>query len=70
MNDVAFEMLSQRIAVLEKLLNVTPPGSLPAKDWRSAVGMFTGSEFMKKVDAEGAAIRQQDREEARRGLGE
>jgi hypothetical protein len=28
--------------------------------------MFSGSEFMKQVDAEGRAIREKDREEARR----
>ncbi|MCE9529830.1 MAG: hypothetical protein K8T89_01615 [Planctomycetes bacterium] len=71
MNDLTLEMLAKRVEALEKLLNVTPPPLSPAsaKDWRSAVGMFTGNEFMKQIDAEGQAIRQQDREDARKEFG-
>ena len=35
-------------------------------DWRRTVGMFTGSDFMKRVDAAGQAIREKDRERAKR----
>jgi hypothetical protein len=43
----------------------------PAKDWRKAVGMFAGSEFMREVDEEGRRMREAERAAARRGeLGE
>jgi hypothetical protein len=70
MNDLTLENLAKRVEALEKLLHLSPPPKTPEKDWRSAVGMFTGSDFMKQVDAEGAAIRQLDRDEARREFGE
>jgi hypothetical protein len=36
------------------------------KDWRSTFGMFTGNETMKRIDAAGRRIREQDRQKARR----
>lgn len=38
-----------------------------AKDWRSAVGMFSDNdEVMKRIDAAGQAIREQERRQAKR----
>jgi len=65
MDELTLEALAKRVEVLERLLHVQP-GEPPPKDWRSVAGMFSGSEFMKQVDAEGRAIREQDREAARR----
>jgi len=45
--------------------NGTTP-ELLAKDWRRTVGMFSGNELMKEVDAAGAKLRAQDRQRARR----
>jgi len=71
MAELTLEVLAKRVETLERILNVIPPESnTPVKDWRLAVGMFTGSEFMKLVHAEGKAIRERDREEARREFGE
>jgi hypothetical protein len=66
MDDLTLESLAKRVEALERLLHVKPGETPPAKDWSSVVGMFSGSEFMKQVNAEGRAIREQDREEARR----
>jgi hypothetical protein len=35
-------------------------------DWRRMIGMFTGSDFMKRVDAAGQAIRKKEREKSKR----
>jgi hypothetical protein len=61
--------LEKRVTTLEK--QVAELAAQVAKfnhepDWRRAVGMFTGSEFMKRVDAAGEAIREKDRERAKR----
>ncbi len=64
MNELTLESLAKRVETLERLL-AAPPSTSRVKDWRLAVGMFTGSEFMKQVDAAGQAIRQSDRDEAR-----
>ena len=71
MDELTLEILAKRVDAIERILNVKPPRPTPPrKDWRLAVGMFTGSEFMKQVDAEGQAIRERDREEARKEFGE
>ncbi|HZU35391.1 MAG TPA: hypothetical protein VFA18_05765 [Gemmataceae bacterium] len=36
------------------------------KDWKRTVGMFSGNELMKQIDAAGQKIREQDRQRARR----
>ncbi|HEX3313833.1 MAG TPA: hypothetical protein VHR72_03025 [Gemmataceae bacterium] len=65
MGELTLEGLAKRVETLERMLKVSPPeDGTPRKDWRRAVGMFTGSEFMKQVDAEGQAIRERDRDEA------
>jgi hypothetical protein len=59
MGELTLESLAKRVETLERLARVRQPASgPPRKDWRHAVGMFTGSEFMKQVDAEGQAIRE------------
>jgi hypothetical protein len=70
MANPTLEDLTRRVEALEQMLHVTPAKAGSKKDWRRAVGMFTGSEFMKQVDAEGQAIRERDREEFRQELGE
>ncbi len=35
------------------------------KDWKRTVGMFSGNELMKEIDAAGQRIRDQDRQRAR-----
>ena len=57
--------LAQRVAELERL--VEPLRARPAKNWRRAVGMFEGSDFMREVDAECLRMRAAEREAARRG---
>ena len=37
------------------------------KDWKRTVGMFSGNELMKQIDAAGQKIREQDRQRVRRG---
>ncbi len=66
MNELTLEALAKRVEALERLLNIQNIETAPVKDWRSVVGMFSGSEFMKQVDAEGRKIREQDREDAHR----
>jgi hypothetical protein len=61
---ITLESLAERVAALERALLTRP--TEPVKDWRSAIGMFRDSELSDAVDAAGAAIREQDREEARR----
>jgi hypothetical protein len=61
--------LEERVAALEKqvaelLANAT--ASPRQKDWRRTLGMFTGDEVMKQIDAEGRKIREADRQRARR----
>jgi hypothetical protein len=65
MNEVTLESLARRVEALERALSFSlkPPRQ---KDWRRVVGMFGDSEFMKQVDAEGKAIREAERAEARR----
>jgi hypothetical protein len=66
MPELTLESLNARLAEVERLL--AAQSAAPAarkKDWRRTVGMFTGSEFMKQVDAEGQAVRDADRAEAR-----
>lgn len=60
----------KRLEAVEKQLAQQAAKPARKKDWRRAVGMFTGSEFMKDVDAEGAAIREAERIAAREGRDE
>jgi hypothetical protein len=60
------ENLEQRLTALEKevaLLRQTRQPRQSFKDWRGAVGMFPGNDFMKQIDEAGRAIREADRQE-------
>lgn len=65
MTEVTLESLARRVEALERALD-RKPRPVRSKDWRRVVGMFGDSEFMKQVDAEGQAIREAERAEARR----
>ena len=64
MGEMTLEALASRVEVLEKKVAEL---SAPKKDWRSVVGMFENSEFMKHVDAEVQAAREADRQAGREG---
>jgi hypothetical protein len=68
MNEITLESLAKRVEDLERKINER--GTLPAKDWRLAAGMFTESTFSKEVDEEALKIREADREAARLEFGE
>jgi hypothetical protein len=65
MKEVTLESLARRVEALERVLQLKPFDVRP-KDWRRVVGMFGDSEFMRQVDAEGQALREAERAEARR----
>ena len=65
MSEVTLESLAERVAALERHLAEQRVKASRKKDWRRTVGMFTGNEFMKQIDAEGQAIREADRQAAR-----
>ncbi|HEV3261241.1 MAG TPA: hypothetical protein VG013_30590 [Gemmataceae bacterium] len=65
MNEVTLESLARRVEALERALDLKP-ASVCSKDWRRVIGMFGDSEFMRQVDAEGQALREAERAEARR----
>jgi hypothetical protein len=65
MNEVTLESLARRVEALERALDLKT-ASIRSKDWRRVVGMFGDSEFMRQVDAEGQALREAERAEARR----
>ena len=61
--------LEERLAALEKQmgeLKATIEKIAQPKDWRRTVGMFTGDEVMKRIDAEALRYREADRAKARR----
>jgi uncharacterized protein YegL len=68
MTELTLEALAKRVEELERKLSRRE--TLPPKDWRSAAGMFTDSEFSKQVDEEALKIRQADRDAARVEFGE
>jgi hypothetical protein len=63
-----FDALNRRVVDLEHELAALKlqVEAGPIKDWRRTVGMFTGDDVMKRIDAAGQAIRQKEREAARR----
>jgi hypothetical protein len=65
MTEISLESLARRVEALERALDVNQRSNR-SKDWRRVVGMFGDSDFQKQVDAEGQAIREADRAEARR----
>jgi hypothetical protein len=65
MDEVTLESLARRVEALERALDLKPAAAR-LKSWRRVVGMFGDSEFMRQVDAEGKALREAERAEARR----
>ncbi len=68
MTEPTLESLAARLAIVERELAEQRAREDSRKDWRRVAGMFTGSEFMKQVDAEGQAIREAERKAAREEL--
>ena len=68
MNELTLETLAKRVEELER--KVGQREATPVKDWRSAAGMFTDSEFSRQIDEEALKIRQADREAALAEFGE
>jgi hypothetical protein len=66
MTEVTLENVARRLADLESKVAALS-GKPAGKDWRRTVGMFEGSEFMARVDAEVLAAREAEREAARNG---
>ena len=64
MTEVTLEDLAKRLEALERKF---AERDAPSKDWRRVAGMFEGSEFMKQVDEEVAAMREAERQAAREG---
>ena len=63
--------LEQRVAALEHRMAEMQPGTSngPGKnDWRQTVGMFTDDPGMLELFADAMAIREADRQKARRRL--
>ena len=64
MTEVTLEDLAKRLEALERKF---AERDAPSKDWRRVAGMFEGSEFMKQVDEEVAAMGEAERQAAREG---
>lgn len=65
MTNPSLEEITKRLEAVERqLAEQSNAAAAPKRDWRRVAGMFTGSEFMKDVDAEGQAIREADRRAA------
>ncbi len=59
MAELTLETLAARIEAVEKQLAAQLSAAEPRKkDWHRVAGMFTGNEYQKAIDAEGAAIRE------------
>src|SRR5262245_32682694 len=61
--------LCERIQALEiqiRDLRMSISNSQNEKQWWRTIGMFSGDEFMKRVDEAGRKIREADREKARK----
>ncbi len=65
MTDLTLETLARRVEALERAITGNGSGGT-RRDWRSAVGMFADSEFMRAVDEECLRSREAEREAARR----
>ena len=71
MSQTTLEELDRRLTAVEAAMRTTgqplPTGNGPRmKDWRKVVGMFRDDPGFEQFLAEGAAIREADREAARR----
>jgi hypothetical protein len=69
MSDQSLESLTRRVEALERAIGLQP-AAVPNHEWLSAIGMFSGNEFMKQVDEEGRRIREAERAVAQRDEGE
>jgi hypothetical protein len=61
--------VEERISALERTVAELVQSRRSAgrvKDWKRTVGMFSGNDLMKEIDAAGQKIREQDRLRARR----
>jgi hypothetical protein len=59
--------LEERVTKLERQVAVLMAnGVQPKKDWQSTIGIFSGDEIMKEIDAYALAYREADRRRARR----
>ncbi|HXD87089.1 MAG TPA: hypothetical protein VN641_11380 [Urbifossiella sp.] len=67
MAELTLESLAKRLETLEQKFEERDAFR---KDWQKSVGMFDGSEFMKLVDDEVAAMREAERQAAREGRSE
>lgn len=66
---IATVSLEDRVTRLESLvakLAAQRVAGARKKDWRRTLGMFTGDEVMKRIDAEAIKYREADRKKARR----
>jgi hypothetical protein len=63
MTKVTLESLARRVEALERALRRKNASSAP-KDWQRAVGKCGDSAFMRRVDAEGQALREAERAQA------
>jgi hypothetical protein len=66
MAPITLENLEQRLTALEKevaQLRQAQQARPRFKDWRQAVGLFPGDDFMKQIDEAGREIREADRRE-------
>lgn len=72
MPELTLESLAARVAELEREMAVlksqSPSVIAPTRDWRSVVGMFHGSEFMRLVDEEVAALRAAEQQALDQGV--
>lgn len=59
--------VEERLSALERTVaEFVKRSAGRVKDWKRTVGMFSGNELMKEIDAAGHKIREEDRQRARR----
>lgn len=63
-SEITLENLAARVAELERKLAERDPANKP--DWRSTIGFFESHQGLQDIFKEGQAIREKEREEARR----
>lgn len=68
MSELTLDALAKRVEVLEQLLHITPSETPSSRTWKSAVGSLGDDPAVREIFAEGQAIRQLEREAARRGV--
>jgi hypothetical protein len=63
MTELTLEALARRVEALERAVRLQPQVS-GRDDWQQVIGMFAGSDFMRRVDEEGCKIREAERAQA------